>query len=167
METHTAAFAIIHEAGKAGFRVPKRPLDYNEQSRLIQAIVSKAEAGDQSMMQIFEQMGRYLGLGIANLVNLLNPQRVVICQGAVRCAHLFEDSLRLTAEQMVIPPLKRNLEIVIHHWGDEVWARGAASLVLLELDQRGRSEMPKSSSASSRHDVRNGKIRAAVNSVTI
>ncbi|MBV8414616.1 MAG: ROK family protein [Verrucomicrobia bacterium] len=143
METHTAAFAIIHEAAKAGFRVPKRPLDYNERSRLIQVIISKAEAGDKSMRRIFEQMGRYLGLGIANLVNLLNPQRVVICQGAVRCAHLFEDSLREVAERMVIPPLKRNLEIVIHHWGDEVWARGAASLVLLELDQRGRSDMPR------------------------
>jgi hypothetical protein len=42
--------------------------------------------------------------------------------------------------------LQRNLEIVIHHWGDEVWARGAASLVLLELDQRGRSEMPRNPS---------------------
>ena len=167
METHTAAFAIIHEAAKAGFRIPKRPLDYNERSMLIQAIVAKAEAGDQSMKQIFEQMGRYLGLGIANLVNLLNPQRIVICQGAIRCAHLFEDSLRSVAEQMVIPPLKRNLEIVIHHWGDEVWARGAASLVLLELDQRGRSEMPKSSPISGRRAARNGKIRAAVNTISV
>jgi predicted NBD/HSP70 family sugar kinase len=166
METHTAAFAIINEAAKAGFRVPKRPLDYNERSRLIQAIVSKAEAGDKSMKRIFEEMGRYLGLGIANLVNLFNPQRVVICQGAMRCAHLFEDSLRSVAERMVIPPLKRNLEIVIHHWGDEVWARGAASLVLLELDQRGRSEMPKGFSVSGRRAGRNGKIRAAVNAVS-
>jgi predicted NBD/HSP70 family sugar kinase len=163
METHTAAFAIIHEAAKAGFRVPKRPLDYNERSVLIQAIVARAEAGDESMKRVFEQMGRYLGLGIANLVNLLNPQRVVICQGSIRCAHLFEESLRSVAEQMVIPPLKRNLEIVIHYWGDEVWARGAASLVLLELDQRGRSEMPKGSPVSSRHAARNGKIRATVN----
>src|ERR1700680_1552690 len=144
IETHTAVFAILHEAAKAGFRVPKRPLDYHERSRLIQAIIAKAEAGAQSMASIFEQMGRYLGLGIANLVNLLNPQRVVICQGSVRCAHLFEESLRSVAEHMVIPPLKRNLEILIHHWGDEVWARGAASLVLLELDQRGRPEMPNS-----------------------
>src|SRR4029077_17195536 len=53
METHTAAFAIIHEASKAGFRVPKRPLDYHERSRLIQAIVSKAETGDKSMARIF------------------------------------------------------------------------------------------------------------------
>jgi predicted NBD/HSP70 family sugar kinase len=165
METHTAAFAIIHEAGKAGFRVPKRPLDYHERSRLIQAIVAKAEGGDAAMKQIFDQMGRYLGLGIANLVNLLNPQRVVICQGAIRCAHLYEDSLRSVAEQMVIPPLKRNLEIVIHHWGDEVWARGAASLVLMELDQRGRSEMPRGSSESGRRAADHGKIRGAINAV--
>jgi predicted NBD/HSP70 family sugar kinase len=119
------------------------------------------------MKRIFEQMGQYLGLGIANLVNLFNPQRVVICQGAIRCAHLFEDSLRSVAERMVIPPLKRNLEIVIHHWGDEVWAaRGAASLVLLELDQRGRSEMPKGISVSGRRAERNGKIRAAANAVS-
>jgi predicted NBD/HSP70 family sugar kinase len=118
------------------------------------------------MNRIFEQMGRYLGLGIANLVNLFNPQRVVICQGAIRCAHLFEDSLRSVAERMVIPPLKRNLEIVIHHWGDEVWARGAASLVLLELDQRGRSEMPKGISVSGRRAERNGKIRAAVTALS-
>src|ERR1700721_4551515 len=106
-------------------------------------------------------MGRFLGLCIANLVNLLNPQRVVICQGSIRCAHLFEESLRSVAEQMVIPPLKRNLEIVIHHWGDEVWARGAASLVLLELDQRGRPEISKANSTSGRRSVRNGKIRDA------
>jgi len=81
---HTAAFAIIHEAAKPVFGIPKRPLDYNERSMLIQAIVAKAEAGDKSMKQIFEQMGRYLGLGIANLVNLLNPQRVVICPGRIR-----------------------------------------------------------------------------------
>jgi predicted NBD/HSP70 family sugar kinase len=105
-------------------------------------------------------MGRYLGLGIANLVNLLNPQRVIICQGSVRCAHLFEESLRSVVERMVIPPLKQNLDIVIHHWGDEVWARGAASLVLLELDQRGRPEKSKVSALTALRGARNGKARA-------
>jgi predicted NBD/HSP70 family sugar kinase len=138
METHTAVFGILDAAAKIGFRVPKRPLKYHERSLLLQKIIAKAESGDKSFQRIFDQMGRYLGLGIANLVNLLNPQRVIICQGSVRCAHLFEKPLREMVEKKVLAPLKKNLEIVIHHWGDEVWARGAASLVLLELDQRGR-----------------------------
>jgi predicted NBD/HSP70 family sugar kinase len=136
METHTAAFAIIHEAAKIGFRVPKRTLDYHERTILLQKIIAKAEEGDKNYKRIFDQMGRYLGLGIANVVNLLNPQRVIICQGAVRCAHLFEATMKEMVDKKVLGPLKKNLEIVIHHWGDEVWARGAASLVLLELDQR-------------------------------
>jgi transcriptional regulator of PTS gene len=158
METHTAAFAILHEASKIGFRVPKRNLDYHERTLLLQKIIAKAETGDKNYQRIFDQMGRYLGLGIANVVNLLNPQRVIICQGAVRCAHLFEDELREMVEKKVLAPLKKNLEIVIHHWGDEVWARGAASLVLLELDQRGRPERPKTRSAAALIKARRQEI---------
>ena len=51
-------------------------------------------------------------------MNLFNSQRVVICQNAIYCPHLFEDSLRSVAERMVSPPLKLNLVIVIHHWAD-------------------------------------------------
>jgi predicted NBD/HSP70 family sugar kinase len=158
METHTAAFAILHEASKIGFRVPKRNLDYHERTLLLQKIIAKAETGDKNYQRIFDQMGRYLGLGIANVVNLLNPQRVIICQGAVRCAHLFEDELKAMVEKKVLAPLKKNLEIVIHHWGDEVWARGAASLVLLELDQRGRPERPKTRSAAASIKARRQEI---------
>ncbi|MBO0799433.1 MAG: ROK family protein, partial [Blastocatellia bacterium] len=86
--------------------------------------------------KIFQQMGQYLGLGIANLVNLINPERVVVCEGAVTCSHLYGESLRSTIREMVIAPLRDNFDLMIHHWGDEVWARGAASLVLQELDQR-------------------------------
>ncbi len=96
----------------------------------------EAEAGNRRYRRIFEQMGNYLGLGIANFVNLINPERVVICEGAVSCAHLFEKSMRATIQERVIAPLRDNFDLVIHHWGDAVWARGAASLVLQELDQR-------------------------------
>ena len=44
--------------------------------------------------------------------------------------------MRATIQERVIAPLRDNFDLVIHHWGDVVWARGAASLVLQELDQR-------------------------------
>jgi predicted NBD/HSP70 family sugar kinase/biotin operon repressor len=136
METHTAGFAILREAQNAGFRLPPGPLDYQARIALLQQVVKEAEAGNRKYRRIFEQMGNYLGLGIANFVSLINPERVVICEGAVSCAHLFEKSMRATIANRVIAPLQNNLDLVIHHWGDEVWARGAASLVLQELDQR-------------------------------
>jgi predicted NBD/HSP70 family sugar kinase len=138
METHTAAFALLREAARVGFPVPKRPLDYPKRSQLLRRVIEQADAGDKRLRRIFQQMGRYLGLGIANVINLLNPQKVIVCEGAVQCAHLYQESLRATVAALVLEPLQRRHEIVIHHWGDEVWARGSASLVLLELDQRGR-----------------------------
>jgi predicted NBD/HSP70 family sugar kinase len=137
METRTAGFAILQEAAKAGFHVPEQPLDYHERFRLLNQVLEYAEAGDRKLRRIFHHMGRYLGLGIANVINLLNPQRVIVCEGAFRCAHLYEETMRATIDEKVLPPLKINQDIMIHHWGDEVWARGAASLVLQELDQRG------------------------------
>jgi len=136
METHTAGFAILREAQAVGFRIPAKKLDYHARLDLLRKVVERAENGDQRYLKIFQQMGQYLGLGIANLVNLINPERVVVCEGAVTCSHLYGESLRSTIREMVIAPLRDNFDLMIHHWGDEVWARGAASLVLQELDQR-------------------------------
>ena len=136
METHTAGFAILREAQAVGFRIPAKKLDYHARLDLLRKVVERAENGDQRYRKIFQQMGQYLGLGIANLVNLINPERVVVCEGAVTCSHLYGESLRSTIRDMVIAPLRDNFDLMIHHWGDEVWARGAASLVLQELDQR-------------------------------
>jgi transcriptional regulator of PTS gene len=137
METHTAGFAILREAQALGFPIPSKKLDYHARLDLLRKVVERAENGDQGYREIFRKMGLYLGLGIANLVNLINPERVVVCEGAVTCSHLYGDAMRSTIREMVIAPLKDNFDLLIHHWGDEVWARGAASLVLQELDQRG------------------------------
>ncbi|HEX4202426.1 MAG TPA: ROK family protein, partial [Chthoniobacterales bacterium] len=142
METHTAGFAILREAQAIGFRIPSKKLDYHARLDLLRKVVERAENGDPRYRKIFQQMGQYLGLGIANLVNLINPERVVVCEGAVTCSHLYGESLRSTIREMVITPLQDNFDLMIHHWGDEVWARGAASLVLQELDQRDAAPAP-------------------------
>jgi transcriptional regulator of PTS gene len=142
METHTAGFAILREAQAIGFRIPSKKLDYHARLDLLRKVVERAENGDPRYRKIFHQMGQYLGLGIANLVNLINPERVVVCEGAVTCSHLYGESLRSTIREMVIAPLRDNFDLMIHHWGDEVWARGAASLVLQELDQRDAAPGP-------------------------
>jgi predicted NBD/HSP70 family sugar kinase len=136
METHTGGFAVLREAEKAGLKFPEHPMDFHAQINLLNDISAKADAGDKKLGKVFQQMGRYLGLGISNLMNLLNPQRIIVCEGAFRCTHLLEEPIRATIEEMVLPPLRDKLDLVFHRWGDEVWARGAAGLVLEELDQK-------------------------------
>ena len=89
-------------AFRTGTRLPRAiPVDPSDSA--------KAEAGDKSMMRIFEQMGRYLGLGISEFGEPLKSAASCDLPRS-RCATLiFSRGCREVAERMVIPPLKQTL----------------------------------------------------------
>jgi predicted NBD/HSP70 family sugar kinase len=70
---------------------------------------------------------------VANLVNLFNPQRILISGEGVRYGHWMFDSMRTAVQQNAMQTLLADVEIRLEPWGDDVWARGAASLVLRQL----------------------------------
>jgi len=45
---------------------------------LMDTIVARADAGDQKTLDAIGEIGRWLGLGIGNLINVFNPQLVVL-----------------------------------------------------------------------------------------
>jgi N-acetylglucosamine repressor len=64
-----------------------------------ETIFQAATEGDPEAVKIFEDMGFYLGIGISNLINLFNPERVILC-GRVSQAHrFFLPSLEKTVEE--------------------------------------------------------------------
>jgi glucokinase len=55
-----------------------------------QTVFEAAAAGDHLADELVRDTARYLGVGIANMLNLLNPEVVVICGGVTRAGdHLF------------------------------------------------------------------------------
>ena len=52
-----------------------------------------AEAGDPSAQHAFEQLGRYLGLGLANLISTLDPPMIVIGGGVASAWPLFASAM--------------------------------------------------------------------------
>lgn len=74
-----ALFRLIRQAVEAGqpsvLAVPAR----GEASTLtVPLVVQAAEQGDQVALSALEEIGRYLGIGIASLINGLNPDLVVL-----------------------------------------------------------------------------------------
>lgn len=84
-------------------------------------------------VQLFQRSGRLLGQGIANLVNLFNPARVLISGEGVRYGKVFFKPLRQALQANIMPALLGDTEVRIDPWGDDAWAVGAASLVLRDL----------------------------------
>ena len=77
--------------------------------------------------------GHWLGIGIATLINILNPQLVIVGGEGVQAGKWRMEPMQAAIGKHVFNSLADDLEIVIEPVGDETWARGAASLVLGEL----------------------------------
>lgn len=63
-------------------------LELSLDSLTVSAVVDAARAGDAVALQSLEDTGRYLGIGIANLVNALNPE-IIVLGGALSDASEF------------------------------------------------------------------------------
>lgn len=84
---------------------------------------------DPAAVQAIEKSARYLGYGIANLLNMLNPQVVVVGGGVVEALKDdYLDLVKKTAFENVFPVAARNVEIVRATLGDDSAVLGAAML---------------------------------------
>lgn len=88
---------------------------------------------DPNVADIVARAGAHIGRALATVTTILDPNRVVLSGEGVRLGPVYLDAIRqsyLEHEQKEEPT-----DLVIEPWGDEAWARGAASLVLRELFQ--------------------------------
>ncbi len=99
----------------------------------LEDVVAAAEAGDAGAVRILAEAGRWLGIGIANLVNILNPQLVIVAGEGVRVGEWRLQPMREAILEHSFNGLAEDLQILIEPSGDETWARGAACLVLGRL----------------------------------
>jgi N-acetylglucosamine repressor len=106
---------------------------YISLNKSIDEILQLVEGGNKIAIQILESAGRLLGKEIANLVNILNPERIIISGEGVRYGHFFFDMMQSAVEQNTTKSHFKDLTIRVDPLGDDAWARGAASLALDQL----------------------------------
>ncbi len=86
---------------------------------------------DTGVAGILELAGRHVGRTVAGIATVLDPQRIVISGEGVRLGDHYLGAIR---DELSMRDQKEVLtEVVIEPWGDDAWARGAATLVLREL----------------------------------
>jgi len=95
--------------------------------------VALARQGDTTAQGIFAAAGRTLGLAIADLVNIFNPPLLVVGGEGARALDLLLEPLQSTLQAHCFDGFFADMRLVVEPWGDDAWARGAASLMLDEL----------------------------------
>jgi len=96
-------------------------------------IAHAAEQGDEVAVEVLEETGYYLGIGIANLIQLYNPEVLVVGGGIAQAGRwLFEPILRTVRARAHMVPAA-TCRIVLSQLGDDAGVIGAAALAAREL----------------------------------
>jgi glucokinase len=135
LEAHVGTAAILRLARRAlrNGRGPLRRLAVQACGELSPALVSKAAAaGDAGARRVWEEIGRWLGLGLAGVANLLNPDRIVIGGGVAGGWRFFEPAMRRALAAHALPAAARSARVVRGELGNRAGIVGAAVLLWRE-----------------------------------
>jgi len=133
LEVYASATAIVRMAREGRPRHPSSSLNVSDDLTAASVFVA-GKAGDPLAVEVFHRMGDYLGIGLANLINILNPEMIVIGGGVANGWELFEEPMRHQVDEHAFPLPASEVKIVPAECGDDAGLLGAARLAFLPID---------------------------------
>ena len=89
-----------------------------------------ARQGDKKMQEVIAETAHYLAIGISNLVNIFNPEMVVLGGGVSKMRELLLNPIRKEFKQYALKLTAQNVKIVQAKLGSESGVLGAVALCL-------------------------------------
>ncbi|CAM3675081.1 ROK family transcriptional regulator [Cohnella lubricantis] len=126
-ELYASEQALLEQAEAAGY-----PRDLDE-------LLEAAEAGDEQVLAMLRGIGEYLGVGISNIVNVFNPDAVVIGNRMSRAQPWLEEAVTQTVEQRALGFHLRGVHLLYAELGDRSAVMGAAELAIAAFFERLKS----------------------------
>jgi glucokinase len=93
-------------------------------------VYNAGREGDALALEIFLRMGTYLGIALADLVNVLNPEVIVIGGGLSAAWELFIEHTRLEIQKRAFQEPAERATLVRAKLGDDAGILGVARLAL-------------------------------------
>jgi predicted NBD/HSP70 family sugar kinase len=140
LETETSLLAIIEKAisglEKGKMSVLKNlSFDHPEQS--CNAIMEAASKGDTFAVELFSEAGYNLGLGVAILITLFNPELIILSGRGAAAGKLWLAPIQQAINEHCIPKIAEDTQIKISTFSRRVDLIGAAALVMENYEKIG------------------------------
>jgi glucokinase len=101
-----------------------------------QYVTEMAHDGDRDAIELIALIGRRLGVGLANHVNIFNPEVIVIGGGLIAAGDLLLTPAREEMERRALPFPRDLVRVVPAHFGGDAGLIGAAALAFDGLEDR-------------------------------
>ena len=92
-------------------------------------VAQAALQGDAVSIQIFKQMGKIIGTGLASVINLLNPEKIIIGGGVADAGEILLDPIRKTIIDRAMPIQGNAVEVVPAQLANTAGVIGASLLI--------------------------------------
>ncbi|NQV04356.1 MAG: ROK family transcriptional regulator [Candidatus Omnitrophica bacterium] len=99
----------------------------------VERIIEAAKSGDTLAIELLEDAAVNLGVRVAYLTNLFNPEIVIIGGGIEKSGSLFLEPLRRTVRKWAFEEAANVVKIIPAHLGRDAVALGAASVVIRDV----------------------------------
>ncbi len=103
-------------------------------SHITPKIISKAAyKGDKTAKDVLRSAGSHIGVGLANIINVLNPEKIVIGGGVAEAGKILFDAIKASVRGRAMKVPAAAVEILKAKLGEDAGLIGAAALVLKEI----------------------------------
>ncbi len=130
LEAYVADYAMAREAATA---LGRNPRNQQNPQTMLDALYAEAKAGNQAARTIFRRAGRYLSLGLSNVLQLFDPELIILSGERMQYDYLYANEMLAEMQALALSDGRSPATVEIHAWGDLVWARGATAMALASV----------------------------------
>jgi N-acetylglucosamine repressor len=135
LETIVSSQSIIRQAQAIATNDPDSVINQiagHPEAITTETILKAVEVGDPALREVVDQVGYYLSMAVANLVGVLNIQRVVIAGSVARLGPPLLEPIRREFRQRAMEMLANETWIELSQLGQDIVIQGAAALLLTQ-----------------------------------
>jgi len=133
LETVISSRVIVKQAQAIATSHPRSPLAKiaaHPEAINTEVVLQSFAAGDETLQPLVVEVGKYLGIALANLVGALNIQQIVIAGTVARFGQPLLEPIRQEMQQRSLVALAQETELGISQLGSDIVILGAAALLL-------------------------------------
>lgn len=131
LELFASATAIVRMTNEGLSLHPQSELQKGELSA--ERVYEAGRRGDELALAVFERFGMYLGVGLANLISLIDPQIIVLTGGVVNGWDLFATEMYRQVSERAFRTTAQEVKIAKAECGDNAGLLGATRIALTGL----------------------------------
>lgn len=133
-EAYASATGLIREA-ISRLLVNKQNLLYTMIDGKLDVLEAKdifdaAKEGDKFSLDLVEYEAEYLAMGIGNILNIINPEKIVLGGGVAMAGEILMNPVKEKLKKYALPVTLKNMEIVQGVLGNEAGIKGAVGLFM-------------------------------------